>query len=626
MAAIPGTSTGGDLLVDIAFFVKAFSIYPTGHSRIRAAGERLITTIRERNLKEENRVVLVLRKHEVFVDGIPRGLSHPIERWFLDACRNARIGGLEISRAVTLESLEQLATTIIGNGLRGSSAAFEADAGSGIRVLDLAYAGRHSATHFAQAPSEDVSGRGTITTRTTDTELMQRLAQSPDVARLIERLCERMSAEFEASPTDVELDLVPRIVALVTADAGYDMDEAIAAIVSTLERLDQKLPSWATAVRTGHTQSGGDLDEELARIASHVARRYFARDVQLVVQDDTNLPQGRPGDEAIVDELEPLLEETAALPAPRRTAPRVDERTLLKHVATIWTHLIANPILPETPDRAAAALKALVDEHPDLDLSHLKAYGPSAAGGDPQASARVVASLLREGLAVHLVRYGAIGHLHLSASFPIGFVDWVRALRGGPRDLPAVLGQALRTIPFEALHRGVGKLIAERAFSPEVLRVMLDCGQPEMLLVIEVLAGSGNTKVIADLVDAMRSSPLPEPEGAAIQLLPARWIPDNHVLSMCRLLLTRSDRAPVREETERLLRAFAKNNLNDPIHLDACVAAIEMLARFPTPETRATCKQLARHPLLGGSAPRPIRRAAREVLKRIGARHVSRAS
>ncbi|MFO1054745.1 MAG: hypothetical protein U1F36_21185 [Planctomycetota bacterium] len=561
---------------------------------------------------------------EASVGGSKVDVDLPNLRWLGESFRRASIQGVDLDDTVTVADLELFAVTLqrCAAGTPRPLLAEWPGSESGVVPVPLLIVGRHrDGDPHGPGPcaaADDSSALGSDAAQslaeTPGSDLLALLADDPAIRTNLEKLQRRLDESFGGEGESREIDILSRIVDLARTDAAFDARTAPSLVARALAELEGRLHSADARPATP--------ESAVTEIALRVAHRFFAPGRSRTESEDADaLPTGRPEDELIADDLDSLIRDHASLPEwdERRgfeAAPQV-----VDHLACVLVSTLIDPLLPETPVRAARRLVDLAAAHPDLELRVLDEVirGDGRSGPDlPAKSAlEVFAAAGHPGF---LLERAILEPEMLASLYPAHFERWLDLLSPRrPADM-AAFARFLDAVDRASFERGVQDLIrsSPSALGDRVTRLVELCGRRAGSLLAHLVEQMPSETRQVALV-WLSAQDLPLAESTALRVLPSSSLPRDHVAALCRL--ADGDHAVGRmlaQDSATLLRRFVSESADDPKLLDARLRAVRALGNLPSSQTRAFLADLAKGWSFASADKREIRRAAGETLRVVG--------
>jgi hypothetical protein len=577
-----GTGEAGRLLDQFALFLRARSIYPPGHGRVRAAAETLQRAIRERTAGLRP-LAFRFRGREAEIDGETVPLLGETRGWLLRACRDLRLGGFEVEPEATVEDLlgfaERTVERLRTPGGAGSDAGHAPVRGLALRVVG---------GHGAPAPA------GTID---------ERLAGDPEVAARLGTLQEFFDRDLdEPLPTD-PLDVLPIVLDIALADAAMDEERAREVVCRVLEHMADQLSTQGLA---GLER----VDSEFARIAQEVAQRVFGRRGTLRQHDDAGLPTGRPEDARIDGDLVSLLDELDGLPSTGPARALEPDTAVDRAVAGILLHLCAEGSSEAARGQAAQRLARICAGDGGPRIAALLSAAPT------DTVQRAAIALLETEVSPQLLRCEAVAPELFAERFPQGFAELLAEVPAGHPRVVRAIAAVLAQLASERVTAGIRSL-ATTVDIDRLAAAIAGCG-PAAAATLGEIARDPRPELRPLLIRALRAMDLPAAESAALRCLPATAIDDEYLRALCTAATGEDGRRNALVQSGHLLRRFAEQHPRPDEMLGSRIEAVIALAHFPSLETRALLDELRRGWPISSRRPRELRAAARATLRRLG--------
>jgi hypothetical protein len=437
----------------------------------------------------------------------------------------------------------------------------------------------------------------------TDAEVTERL-------RTIETL-----AANDAERGSSRVNVLQQIGSLLPADVSRDPSAIEKVVKQILARIENDLQEM---VRTGAAVRGGAL----MRQALVVARRFF-RTVEAPARPETNLPTGRPQDDAITADVGLLRAEMAKLPPtafvqlPPAVALARDAKGPARELFGIALHTLWHGQSKHRFEVLPPLLGALLRTHGD-DLADIVARYLGQQGRGQDGPRRVLLQCLcASGPAAAAIARHYLDAPLLAATFPELLPLFCRSLGDDDKGLQVLRDGLARVQPLLALGARAGCERSGVLKDPAVVRVLLSIGGPVGDELLPLAACQADRPVQELLVAWLQQQPLPAAEAAVLGGgLPA--LPNGYLERVIAAWLAKRPFESLRGQTSAALRQAVERRqaAGDPV---ALLRAIDDLRLCPDDETKALLTRLCkagRFTRLDGWS-RTVRKQAAAVLKHL---------
>lgn len=608
------------VLEHFASYLRSRAIYPANNQRVGEARNAVLQCLRDRSDPLRIRCI----GDEASVDGTKVDVDIPNLRWLGETFRRASIQGVDLGRELTVADLEFFAVTLqrCAAGTPQPLLSEWPESESALVPVPLLIVGRHRegspgrsdpSTPAAESPdpgSDAAPGDATAP----HADLLELLTDDPTIRAHLAKLQDRLDESFGGDGETKEIDILSRIVDLARTDAAFDARSAPSLVARALEELEGRL--------RGHDPRAVTAESTVTEIALRVAHRFFAPGrSKTEIEDAEALPTGRPEDELIVDDLDSLIRDHAALPEWDESRAFESDSRVADHLACVLVSTLFEPLLPKTAVHAARRLVDLAAAHPELDLRVLDEVirGDGASGPDlpAETALEVFAAAGHPGF---LLERAIIEPESIAALFPAHFERWLDLLSPRrPADM-AAFARFLDAVDRASFERGIQDLIqrAQSLQGDRMNRLIDLCGRHAGSLLAHLVEQvPAETRQVA--LVWLSAQDLPSMESSALRVLPSSSLPRDHIAALCRF--ADGDHAMGRmltQDSATLLRRFVSESADDPKLLDARLRAVRALGNFPSSQTRAFLADLAKGWSFASADKREIRRAAGETLRVVG--------
>ncbi len=596
----------GRFVAALATFVKACFVYPENNVRVREASAGLFEQFRQLALRGDG-VGIKVSAERVYCMGAPLEPPFPpMVQWLKATLESTALAGIELESDVAEPAMFAFARRLRENFSKArhapSFAALWSQPIAGLRFIEPRFRGRFAAkpTHggdqgFADSPAtESMHLRGT-------------LHEHPGIRAKLDALQEAFAQRADARDAAEErgIDVVHQIVQIVPEEVR----SSPAALAKTVESV---LAIVVDELRHRAPQPAGD-HFDFTKLVLGVCRTFFLRDTTAEGAPAAGVDQRHDhwGDRLIADDLGALLQEIAGLPA-AVTQLELEESsteqigvylhqfvssTALEHVAGLKPRIVERLALPGPGELAVVAQYAAAETH---------------AGGQQ----RRLLDLLRDSRLTQILRSTPmLSSQTVVAEFPRRFCLFLDAL--DPED-PVALDELAETagrLSRDLVLRKASSLLEDGILEEDRLRKLLLRPAFAVLSFAELAVRHGDLKHRGLVVQYLRKLDLTEPAAAAL-CLDEVDLPASFLCTLCQEARQKESSPQAFRTAVHLIREFLAAAATTADAVTRQAYAVYALRKLWSEETRDLVKRLARRWVNPARAyPRPVRAAARELLK-----------
>lgn len=601
----------------LASFLKASFLYPANNERVLSCSDRLLQAVQQmqQDIGAEVKIRIFNKDFRV-ADKLVSG-DKPLVEWLREALIKTALGGLALSADAHRESLAEFAEVLRRN-FTNSSRGFESmwqESFDGVQLFELRFAGRHE----GEEGGDDEAVLGTGGDKGADDRILEMLLHNEEVMQKLESLKADIAAMVDTETERVTaIDLLHPIRDALPAEALLDPGNACLLVEQVLNSSGKRIQDL---IRTGQT---GEQDA-LEMLATEVGRQFFQRSThELEDIDIGKLPEGRPEDDDVVDDLEAMLAELAELPKVENLRLVADPHRDQREVIGVCLHLLATTDQDPILELIRAQLGRLLDEHPehrDLAVPYLDAcLNPDAeATGLPKHIWRVLSLVLERGYEELTRDRNILAPKVVEASFPHLLPQFLDSLRMEDKRDRTKVQELLAAVGIERIAATAPTLVDSGALSsPRRVKTLLRSGAEGLSQIALRLAKVREPEVRHELVEYLRHLDLPAAETTALRVVrPATELTPAYLTDLLLLQADPERRRAVMDESGRLTRHFLRKSSGDERMLDARIRATHQLRSLTSKENLQMLNELRREGglLIMSKKQRELQKAAKTAYK-----------
>lgn len=614
--------------------VKAQSIYPAGHHRVRAALDALRAALDE--------AFRLTRGPEagvrfIFTDGsllvgetrVPVDPDGPLA-WLRERFDHAALAGLELKPGVTREHLEALGRRLLDvqatKDLDRDPRVLFAPGWPRLTLLDRRFEGVcDGSADPDDGPQRTWAGLGPPLAAAERASLASALHQDPGIRARLAAIRQRVGGTPGSPGLANEDELLQRVAGALPGAVARDRGRVRAVAGGLLDALEQRLDA---------KEAGGGLraffeDPALGRRVAFLYSSLFraqdrAETPARAAASDGSRPVGHRPDDRVDDDLAAFLLEFGNLPAFEAGADAALELESRSEQLGVLLHLRLRHTDPDELRGLDHALRAAIAGAGAAEAEILRRVLASLAQradeGGEAVGVRVVVDLLRTADRLDLLRQaGYLGPERAAECFPEDFCLYLDALDVSAARDRTELVEVLRTVGDERLRAAAPQLVTpEGLLEPRRLERLLAYGDAGVEPLADLLWVHGSPEVRKTILGWLRRLP---GTPAATGLLPLVEDVQGLPPSFVRLVLDRLLARTVSDDGDALvtdlLVRFVRTTAGRVDRRARRIQAVRLLGTCRRAEARAVLEQVAhaRRWWLFPVEDRMVREAAREALR-----------
>ncbi|MCA8955352.1 MAG: hypothetical protein KDC87_04720 [Planctomycetes bacterium] len=608
---MPQESLEEKLLEQLAAFLKASFIYPSNNERVYKVCDELRRVFEELPREREFGHSVAIEGDDFRVSGISVKAATPGAKWLHDALLRARVGGVEISGDVTLEALHTFAEKLRASFARPDQKELNLLGMEfpGIRPLELRFSGRHD-----QAGVRAVARTGYLVHPRGD--IMRVLQEDAAILSSVESLEEMVENLSDHSGASVRLDLLELISEALPVEALIDHRAARELVGQILERSSSRLEQLLI-------DGVNSPDDSLELALADIGRRFFKAQIDdVTAKQQQDLPEGRPGDEKIHEDLDAMLAEYHALPDGDELELRLEDEIYPRETAGVCLFQIVNSDDEDVVRNAMQLLAKLIAKRPeisDLLCSYVEmCVSEQGLTKEYENYWRVIDFIQDQGLDTLLEGRDFLRPEVVATTFPHQFVPFLDSLNSTQQDDLDKLTEACRVIGRKRLRAETEFLVHKKALiTKSRVKTILSVNSDHVLPLVQMIVEHGEEWVRGPVAKFIFDRNTPTKEAAALLAVrPLSDLDPQYLAALCEPYLGRKQRMWLWDRSAYLLRKYLRRTADSDEPTKRRITAIDMLGLLPSLENlealRAVAKEGPR--LMLTADQRMLRKAAKDAV------------
>ena len=562
------------LAAGLAGYLRSSFTYPANNRRVIEQRARCIEAIAHHAGQAE----LLLDESAMWLGAQQLPLEEPGLAWLRETLFRCATGSIRFEPTLTGEQLQGFADRV-----RRAFAArpkhfeeFWREPLPGIRVGPPEALVQLRSSQHEEGEASDESTRGLRALLEQDQELIARL----------DDLHDEFADMRGSSHRTTRIDILELIQDALPAEAHVDGELARTLARGVLEACHGKIGSVQDAAQVPGLEK---IDEQMVKVGLQIFRAHVT---ELSEVSDEELPEGRPGDERITDDLGAMLREYESLPRPVGAALGANLDPLPEELLGIYLHGLRSGPAAETKLRSKQKLATLSSENPGV-VRRLASYADRCfdASAPGVFDWRVLELVLASGHAHEAALPDWRDLDTLESAFPHLFgllLDETARGTGGSRErlesLLEILGTERILAESEPLFQEQG-ITDEQRFAT-ISATKTPAALPLYWVRLEKTAHSERGPLLRDLAER----PLPPASTAALRVLHAEELSEEYLETLC----CRADEPDAASElSSALIRGLLLHLLEEGIDQQRQVIATRLLQHHECEDNLALAQKIA---------------------------------
>ena len=448
-------------------------------------------------------------------------------------------------------------------------------------------------------------------------EVIRSLHENPELMAKLEQLEDQVNERIQFPGASVRLDLLELISEALPVEALLDHDAAANLVDKVLDRSGDRLDSLI--------DSGPANPEESLEIAlADIGRRFFKAQIEdLTAKEQESLPEGRPGDEKVQDDLTSMLEEYEKLPDGDHLMLRLDDELYVRETAGVCLFQMVENDDEELVAKAWSLLAALIENRPeiaDLLVPYVElCVSEKGLTKEYENYWTVVDFIQKAGLDALLAGRDFLRPEVVATTFPHQFIPFLDSLSPTSKHDADKLIEVCRAIGRKRLKSESEFLVDRKGLiTRDRVRMVLSVDSDQVLPLVQMIVTHGPEWVRSPVAKFVYGRNTPTKEAAALLAVrPLSDLDPEYLATLCEPYLGRRQRVWLWDRSSYLLRRYLSRTAEGDEPIKRRINAIDMLTLLPSKENAEALRKVTKE---GGlltldADRRMVRKAAKEALR-----------
>ena len=600
------------LLEQFAGFLKSSFIYPSNNERVQRLRDSFLETFGRIAKEAKSDPLIVVDGDAFLVVGKRLASKTPLNRWLRDVFIKTAICGVRFAREVDHEPLHNFAEQLRRNfSCPGSS--FEMlwqDAFPGVWPVELRFAGT-----FTEADQGDEAEVGKGERLDRKDQVMGMLLQDEALMRKLAEMQDTLALHLPDGSKLAQINILDPISKALPVEAMLDSKTAC-------DLVDQILDVCGSRVLSLIADDKRSAQDALDVAVAEVGRRFFKAHVKdLEAKETEKLPEGRPEDEGIVDDLDAMLAELEALPSGEGIRLDLSLAQYDREVFGVYLHQLVQPMSDDVGERISEKLFEFTrgkDGLGDLCAPYIDVcLSERGSLRENRAYWRVVDFVQRAGLRSELGDRDFLAPDIVAFTFPRQFGAFLDSLDSScDEDIQQIAHVCRHTGPDRIALAGEYLVQKEGLIEDSRVHKLLATESDSVLPLIKIVVESGPDWVRELVSKFLRELDPPVKESAALRgVRPLTDLSAKYLGALCESHPDSEQRKWLQDESSRMLRVYLRRTADHDESNQRRIIAINLLCLLPSFENLNALESIVKEGgfLLLSKDRRELRKAAREA-------------
>ena len=623
---------GAALVRSLADFLKASFVYPENNARVMEPLHKLSALLSGLGAAG---ATIHAKSPGFEALGVPIELTTPNLVWLRACLDRSLLAGIELARTVAPDAFVEFGRQLRKNFQGQKKGATFQDlwpqSYPGMQLLERRFQSRTLGTGADAAPraksgpvdagADPMGAAAAELDSAQHRVLLEMLESCEGIHSAMQRVHESLRGVTQDRKDLQSMHLLQSIVQQMPVESLVDPERAVKSVEWILQSLEHSIR------QNGLPETREDLT--VKRLVDEVGKRVFGVSFSTVGSLTASVVskggglRGHAGDEAILDDLEALKREFAALA--RKDLPPLSLDTAVHPAENLGLllHYLGDAATPEAlalleKPLLQALARAGVEQAPVVQTYAEPYFLRYVAPQARKQAQRIIEFLHGHGRADLLVAAGVVDGDQITNTFPVGLWILLDGLAIHRPDLTARLAEACAAIGRERILGLAEALKSGGLLREDRLQKVLSAVHQDVVPLVQVILRTGGDAVRTRIVHFLRRLQPRAREAAALDVVePPEAIDLEYLDAICSGIVGGGFDAQARELAAEQIKDFIVRTDGKPEMLERRLYAITKLAEFPGTGTLQLLQQLAKGKgfLTLDRTDKAVRMAARSALE-----------